>query len=147
MCIVICIGRLETCPTDLNLPSQRAAVSENQKVTINRGLVGWLALASLLGAGASFVFEGEDVNVWQGIFTRVGIVLTALWMALPKDGTLGNWANVSVTTLIAIVAAIFVVARNPRQSVPVLLAVAAIGRFLRPRDKPRPPREFSEGDE
>ena len=119
-------------------------MSENQKVTINRGLVGWLALASLLGAGASFLFEADDVNVWQGIFTRVGIVLTALWMALPKDGTLGNWANVSLTTLIGIVAAIFVVARNPRQSVPMLLAVAAIGRLLRPRDKPRPPREFSE---
>lgn len=113
----------------------------NQQVTINRPLVGWLALICIAGAVASFFLEAKDVNVWQGILTRVSIVLTALWMALPKDGTLGNWASVSVTTLIAIVASIFVVARDPKRFLPILLAVAAVARFLRPREKSRPPRE------
>ena len=117
-------------------------MSENQTVTINRGLVGGLALASLVGAGVSFLWETDDVPFWQGVFTRVGIVLAALWLALPKDGTLGPWANVSLTTLIGIIVAIFVVARNPKQYVPIVLAVAVIARYLRPPDKPRPPREF-----
>ncbi len=128
----------------INSTYSRATVSENQTVTINRRLVGVLALASLIGAGAAFFYEEDEVNMWRGIFTRVGLVLTALWMALPKDGTLGKWANVSITTLIGIMVAIFMVARNPRQYVPLMLAVAAIGRFLRPRDKARPPREFRE---
>lgn len=119
------------------------SVSENQTVTINRGLVGWLAVACLLGAGAAILLETDEVKLWQGVFTRVGIVLAALWMALPKDGTLGRWANVSITTLIGIIVAIFVVARNPKQYVPIVMAVAVIARFLRPREKPRPPRDFT----
>ncbi len=119
-------------------------MSENQTVTINRAMVGVLAIACLIGAGAAFLYEDDDVNMWRGIFTRVGLVLTALWMALPKDGTLGKWANVSMTTLIGIMVAIFMIARNPRQYVPLMLAVAAIGRFLRPREKNRPTREFRE---
>jgi hypothetical protein len=119
-------------------------VSENQTVTVNRTLVGVLAIACLIGAAAAFLYEDDDVNMWRGIFTRVGLVLTALWMALPKEGTLGKWANVSLTTLIGITLAIFMVARNPRQYVPLMLAVAAVGRFLRPREKARPAREFRE---
>ncbi len=111
-----------------------------QPVTINRGLLGCLALGCLIGAAVSFVYETEEVNIWQGAFTRVGIVLTALWMALPRDGRLGNWANVSLSTLILIVGAIFVVSRRPQQFLPILLGVAAIGYFLRPREKNRPPR-------
>ena len=53
------------------------SVSENQTVTINRSLVGWLALASLLGAGAAFILETEEITLWQGVFSRVGLVLTA----------------------------------------------------------------------
>lgn len=114
-----------------------------ERITVNRSLVGWLALGCVGGAAASFFLEADQVNIWQSILTRVGIVLTALWMALPKDGTLGNWANVSVSTLVGIVLAIFVVARNPRQSLPMLIVVAVIGYFLRPREKRRPPRDFS----
>lgn len=117
-------------------------MSEHQSVTINRTLVGVLAIVCLIGACAAFLYEEDDVNMWRGIFTRVGLVLGALWMALPKDGTLGKWANVSLTTLVGVMLAIFMVARNPRQYVPLVLAVAAIGRFLRPREKARPPREF-----
>ena len=115
-----------------------------QPVTINRGLVGCLALGCLIGAAASFVYETEEVNVWQSAFTRVGIVMTALWMALPRDGRLGSWANVSLSTIIGIVGAIFFVSNKPKQLLtilPILLGVAAIGFFLRPREKQRPPRE------
>ncbi len=115
----------------------------NQKVTINRRLVGWLALAFLVGAVISFTSEGDTVNMWQGICTRVGVVLGTLWLALPKDGTLGKWAEVSMTKLLVIVLALIVVVRAPQRYVPILLAVAAAGRYLRPPEKPRPPREFT----
>lgn len=114
----------------------------DQKVTINRRLVGCLALAFLVGAVVSFFREGDSVNMWQSICTRVGVVLGALWLALPKDGTLGKWAEVSMTKLLVIVLALIVVVRAPQRYVPILLAVAAAGRYLRPPDKPRPPREF-----
>lgn len=115
----------------------------DQKVTINRRLVGWLALAFLAGAVISFTTEGESVNLWQGICTRVGTLLGALWLALPKDGSLGRWAEMSLLKLLVIVVGLIVVVRAPQRYVPILLAIAAAGRFLRPPEKTRPPRDFS----
>ncbi len=116
----------------------------DQKVTINRSLVGWLALAFLTGFVISlFTGPKESADVWQGICSRVGVVLGALWLALPKDGTLGKWAEVSVLKLVVIVLVIVAVVRAPRKYLPILLAIAAAGRFLRPPDKLRPPRDFA----
>ena len=116
----------------------------DQKVTINRSLVGWLSLAFLAGFVISLVTGPKDTaDVWQGICSRVGVVLGALWLALPKDGTLGKWAEVSVLKLVMIVAIFIAVVRAPRKYLPLLLAIAAAARFLRPRDQVRPPRDFS----
>lgn len=120
-----------------------------QKVSINRRIVGWLAVLFLIGAAASFLVESGDsensVNLWQSIFTRVGVLLGTLWLALPKDGTLGNWAEVSPLKLAVILGIVIAVVRAPQhllRYLPVLLALAAVNRFLRPREKLRPPREF-----
>lgn len=116
----------------------------DQKVTINRSLVGWLALVFLVGAVIAFITEeNETANLAQGICTRVGVVLGALWLALPKDGTLGKWAEVSIAKLVIIILVFVAVVRAPRRYLPILLAIAAAGRFLRPPDKVRPPRDFT----
>ncbi len=116
----------------------------DQKVTINRSLVGWLAMAFLAGFVIALVTGPKDsADVWQGICSRVGVVLGALWLALPKDGTLGKWAEVSILKLAVIVLAIVAVVRAPRKYLPILLAIAAAGRFLRPPEKVRPPRDFT----
>lgn len=119
----------------------------DQKVTINRSLVGWLALAFLAGFVVSlFTGPTDKADVWQGICSRVGVVLGALWLALPKDGTLGKWAEVSILKLIVILLIIITAVRSPKRFVPylpVLLAIAAAARFLRPSGKVRPPRQFT----
>jgi small basic protein len=116
----------------------------DQKVTINRSLVGWLALGFLVGAVIAFATEESDTaNLALSICARVGVVLGTMWMALPKDGTLGKWAEVSIAKLVVIVVIFVTVVRTPKKFLPylpILLAVAAAGRFLRPRDKVRPPR-------
>lgn len=119
----------------------------DQKVTINRSLVGWLALAFLAGFVISLVTgTAEKADVWQGICSRVGVVLGALWLALPKDGSLGKWGEVSILKLIVILLIIVTAVRSPKRFVPylpILLAVAAASRYLRPPTKTRPPRQFS----
>ena len=115
----------------------------DQKVTINRSLVGWLALAFLTGFVITFFTESKDsVDLWQGICSRVGVTLGALWLALPKDGSLGKWAEVSLLKLAVIVVMFIAVVRAPRKYLPILLAIGAVARFLRPPDKVRPPRDF-----
>lgn len=116
----------------------------DQKVTINRSLVGWLSLAFLVGFVISLVTDKADV--WQGICSRVGVVLGALWLALPKDGSLGKWSEVSILKLIVILLIVITAVRSPKKFVPylpILLAIAAIGRYLRPPNKVRPPRNFT----
>lgn len=116
----------------------------DQKVTINRSLVGWLSLAFLAGFVMTlFTGTNDKADVWQGICSRVGVVLGALWLALPKDGTLGKWAEVSILKLVVIVALFIAVVRAPRKYLPILLAIGAAARFLRPPDKVRPPRDFA----
>lgn len=103
----------------------------DQKVTINRSLVGWLALAFLTAFVISLITGPKDsTDPWQGICSRVGVVLGTLWLALPKDGTLGKWAEVSVLKLVVIVAMFIAVVRAPRKYLPILLAIAAAARFL-----------------
>lgn len=119
----------------------RRGTSVDQKVTINRSLVGWLSLAFLTGFVISFFTDKADV--WQGICSRVGVMLGALWLALPKDGSLGKWAEVSLLKLAVIIAIFIGFVRAPRKWLPILLAIGAAARFLRPPDKLRPPRDFA----
>lgn len=115
----------------------------DQKVTINRSLVGWLALAFLTGFVVTFFTGPKDsADLWQGICSRVGVMLGALWLALPKDGSLGKWAEVSLLKLAVIIAMFIAFVRAPRKWLPILLAIGAAARFLRPPEKVRPPRDF-----
>jgi hypothetical protein len=133
----------------MRLKTPKGQTFVEQKVTVNRRLVGWLALLFLIGAVASFVVDNGDsensVNLWQSIFTRVGVLLGTLWLALPKDGTLGKWAEMSLLKLTVILVIVIAVVRAPQQLLrylPILLALAAANRFLRPREQTRPPRAF-----
>lgn len=110
-----------------------------QKIEINRTLVGVLA-ASCLGAAIT-IFVGyshnESLIVWQAAFTRVGLVLTALWLALPTRGRPAAWSNVSPSTLFGLLLALLACARYPKVMIPVLIVVAIIGFFLKPRPRGR----------
>ena len=124
--------------------ASRKWATVDQKVTINRSLVGWLALAFLTAFAISLVTGPEETaDPWQGIFSRVGVVLATLWLALPKDGSLGKWSEVSLLKLAVILLAIVAFIQAPRKYLPILLAIAAAGRFLRPPGKLRPPRDFA----
>lgn len=100
----------------------------------------------LIGAVVSFVVEESDsATVAQSICTRVGVLLGTLWLALPKDGALGRWAEVSIAKFAVILLIVVAVVRAPQRLLrylPILLAIAAVGRYLRPRAPQRPPREF-----
>ena len=111
-----------------------------EKVPINRPLVGILALVCL-GAGATifFIYRGDESSqMWQAGFTRVGLVMVALWLALPSRKRNAAWANVSWTTFIGLILALFAVARFKWAVIPAVLVIAVVGSVLRPREKRRP---------
>lgn len=117
-------------------------MSDN-KVAVSRPLVGVLALCCLaMAAVVWFVAaDSHESQLWLAGFIRVGLVMSAFWIALPTRGREAAWAHVSRGTLIGIVLALLALLRLPfRIVLPLFVTVAVIGYTLRPRGKKRPRR-------
>lgn len=118
------------------------------KVTLNRPLVGIIALACLAASAwlyfnGSFSSDNENFVTGAGIgaaFFRVGLLMSALWLALPPKGREASWAKVTPGTFVGLLLSVYLVIRMKWLAIPLLIAVATIGVILRPRTKYRPPR-------
>jgi hypothetical protein len=113
----------------------------NDKIAINRTLVGVLAICCLVGAvSLHLLVPGSDeARLWLAGFIRVGLVLAAFWIALPSGDRQAAWANLSRNTLIGIVLGMLALFRLPfRIVLPVAISIAVIGYMLHPRGKQRP---------
>ncbi len=111
------------------------------KNPVNRTLVGLVTLVCLGTALAIWRFAPQDNTQWrllQGAFVRVGCVMAAFWLALPTRFRKAAWANVSPTAFAGILWALFAAAYRPRIVIPILVVLAIVGFFLRPRGKKRP---------
>ena len=112
-----------------------------EKITVDRSLVGILALACL---GAAFVLwlvnpESHDGQLWLAGFVRVGIVMCAFWFALPSSDRKAAWVNVSPAAFFGILLAVIATVRlRARVVIPIFIVLAVAGFLLRPREKQRP---------
>lgn len=105
---------------------------------INKPLVGLIGLVCLLISGICFVFFHEQESL-QGSTMRVGIVMTALFLVLPKAGDTARWERL----LPVFVGTVLLIAFSRKMIIailPMLLIIGVLMTFLRPRDKFRPPR-------
>ena len=68
---------------------------------------------------------------------RAGLIMSALWFALPSKGREAAWANVSLPALFGFFAMIIAVSYRPRIYIPLIAVIAVIGFFLRPRGRRR----------
>ena len=78
----------------------------SNSVSINAGLAGWLAVALLVVAALLWYFVGPQ-NMWTGACLKVGLVMLALWMALPaivRQSTLGkaSWGTIVGTVAVVL---------------------------------------------
>jgi hypothetical protein len=108
----------------------------DQRVPVNRSLVGLIALACL-GAAATIGILDTWQNMWCAAFVRVGLLMGAFWLALPSRHREAAWANVSPYTILAALVAVFVVARW-RSALPIVVVIAVLALVLRPRQRRRP---------
>jgi hypothetical protein len=120
---------------------------QNSKNTISRPLVGAIAAGMLITAAVLFLWLGIPMNAglatWRGALVRLGIVMSAAWLALPSKGRPAAWAKINPTSFAA---GFLVLLALPRLPYRVLLPLAAIllaaGWLLRPRPLKRPPRQI-----
>lgn len=113
----------------------------DEKIKVNRTLVAVIALCCLGSAAAIWIAAPSEDNwdMWQAAFTRIGLVMSAFWLALPSGDREAAWASVTPSTLIGILLAVIALVRLPLRIVlPLCVVLAIIGLVLRPRPKKRP---------
>ena len=113
--------------------------SSANAVTINRNLVGGITIAMLAGTGFLWLFAGTQ-NIWTGACLKVGLVMGALWMALPTFAhhrSLGQTSWVMVISFVAL--ALLLTGRRVdfRIILPLLVGIVIATLILRPRGKTR----------
>jgi len=118
---------------------------QDSKTTVSRPLVGCLAIG-LLGFALILsiwpgMISGAAGATLCGAAARVGIVIAALWLALPSRSRPAAWANLSATSVASAAMAVMAIFRVPfRIMIPLAAIVMVLGIVLRPRPLRRPER-------
>jgi hypothetical protein len=109
-------------------------------LAIRKLIVGVLALICLTTAVGLWLFSDDaGKNPLTAVTTRLGIILAALWLALPNQGETLAWGKVLPVGLVIIVACV----RGGKvlmYAIPIALVVGIIATFIRPGPKRRPPK-------
>jgi regulator of protease activity HflC (stomatin/prohibitin superfamily) len=111
---------------------------------VSRPLVGLLAVICVAIAGGVWIVDPERTAV-IGAFGRVGLVLVALWFALPTASGPMGWRIAA--PLVVMFAIVIGLAKNSRVLViliPLLLAIGLLATLFRPKQGPgaRPRRRM-----
>ncbi len=111
---------------------------------IRKLIIGILALGSLLTAAGMFLFAPDGMgNPVTAVTMRLGIMLGALWLALPSNGENVGWEK-AMPAILAVIVVLAFFARNLRIlafAVPIAIVVGVVAAFIRPRSRRRPPRQ------
>jgi hypothetical protein len=113
---------------------------------VSRPLVGAITIALLLAWTVTGLLQytgtwhGDEANLdmWRAGFLRVGLLMFALWIALPTKDRPAAWSNISKPMLFGLLLAIVLVAVRPWIAIPLLAVLAVASLILRPRARRRP---------
>ena len=119
--------------------SKTTNTSDGYSLTVNRALVGGIAIVMLGGAGILWFAAGSQ-NIWTGACLKVGLVMAAFWLALPAFPKHGNWGQVSWSAVVGFMALALVLTGKRvdlRIVIPMLVGVVITVLVLRPKSKTR----------
>ena len=112
-------------------------------LAVRKLLVGLMSLGCLITAASLWAFTEEPAkNPAASVTIRLGLMLGALWLALPNQGESVAWEK----GLPIVLSVIFVLAflkkgggRMLLYVVPIAIVVGIAAAFIRPKPKRRPP--------
>lgn len=111
---------------------------------MNRWSIGLIAATCFaLAAVVHFTLEGSAAELWEGSLSRVGVVMCAVWLALPTRDRDAAWAHLSWQTVAGTLLALIMIVRMRvplRFLIPAAVFSAVVYVVLRPRPKTRPQR-------
>ena len=102
------------------------------RLEINRKLTGWIALFFLVGGAIAWLGNIGSEMVGAGML-RNGLVLGALWLALPTQNRKAAWEDISWSSvvLVFLTALVFLSARFRWFAIPIVTSVAVLVYLLR----------------
>lgn len=106
-------------------------MTDSSRIAVSRPLVGILAIIGL-GGGLVLLVWDTSTAALGGTLLRVGVLLGALWLALPLRKSSTTAARFSPFVLVAILGVLMFAVRRPGAIVPSLLLLAVLGLLLRP---------------
>ncbi|MBI1345122.1 hypothetical protein GC163_02420 [bacterium] len=118
----------------------------NTEIPVNRTLVGCLAVGCLvIGGLLEWLVANDAAGLWTGAFVRVGVVLAALWLALPSRTREAAWARVPLWKVLGTAVGLLLIIRSriPFQLlIPAGILFGIIWIVLRPRPPRYPSARF-----
>lgn len=117
-----------------SIPACHNALMSQEQITISRPLVGVLTLVCFAAALVIWLTNPAE-EMWLAGFVRVGLVMGALWLALPSRTRPAAWANVSPGMFVLIIVGVLLLPRYPRLLIPLFIVLLVVGFVLRPRRK------------
>jgi len=109
-------------------------------LAVRKLIVGLVALACLATAGILWAFTDDaGTNPLTAVTMRLGLMLAALWLAVPSRGENIAWQR-ALPAAVALFAILAIVVKNSRILIFVLPAAILAGialAFLRPRSNRR----------
>lgn len=103
-----------------------------QRLVVQRTLIGCLALIGVLAGGVLWLWSENQQGEIGGNLFRAGLVLGALWLALPHRWDPGA-KRFSIWQGLAFLSVAVILARRPWIVLPVLLILGFLSLFARPR--------------
>jgi hypothetical protein len=106
-------------------------------LAVRKLIVGILSLGSLTTAAGFLLFSAEGFsNPVTAVAMRLGLILGALWLALPSTGEGIGWAKVVPVAVVVAVACV----RGGRfllYAIPIAIVVGIVAAFIRPKTNRR----------
>lgn len=113
-------------------------------IPVNRTAVGLIALGCLTAAVGLFgvvawMPDNSSLVFLQGGLARIGLLMGAIWLALPSRNQEAAWANLSPRTVIGFLLAMILTMRiQLRFLIPAAVVIGIVLLILRPKPKKRP---------
>ena len=103
-----------------------------ERLVAQRSLIGWLALLGVGVGGVLCLYSETQQGGAGGSLFRAGMVLGALWLALPERIVPGA-PSFSIWQGLGFLSMMVAVVRRPWIVIPVLVILGVISLFARPR--------------
>jgi hypothetical protein len=115
----------------------------NSPLGIRKLIVGIVGLVCLATAAGLFFFTADGLeSPAMAVAMRLGIMLGALWLALPSQGESIAWQK-TIPIIVTVIVVLAFFARSAKvlaYAIPIAIVVGIVLAFIRPRTNRRPPR-------